>query len=869
MRSIAPIVLLCFLLTDAASAEGERIERIILDLPEAETEVTIEEDRIYGLSTATTSIELEGRLVSIYRWILSAGDTGRVSVRLIEGRWDQVENAGFPLFTRPLLQVHSPQVWGQVRVVLLDLFPWRTVNERLEVLKGARVEVTIRHQPEDLLIEADRQPHLSARIANRLLVMAKQPTKPPLRRPTSFLPEAGTWLKIPIKVDGLYRVTGSYLSDAGIALSALEPDRLRLFAPTSLGRPMPDNVGAPLLDNLKELAIFIRDGDDGKMDADDDILLYGQGPRGFNFNNGELTFIQNPYTNEACVWLYIPETGDEPSGQRMAQGAAYSASASVIAAGRSCYHHEVDVFNGFQSGPKWHQEAIKKDSPFRLTLPTPGLRSSDTTYLRVRLRGGNDKGYHQVTLALNQNLILTSPSWSTHSEITLAPHPDAVATAVWTGQNAITLTNITTNPDPQEEVWFDWAEIEYGLDLSADEDLLTFLIGPQGEPVTIQLADFTAPPLVADITDPAQPVLQQVHQADNHWPFTITDLSTTRRYIAATEAKFRTPAPAILYQNLDFTTLRRPEHQADYIIITDPTLLNAAEDLARIHAEEVRPELRLTTLTTTVGEIYEEFSGGVADPLAIRAFLRWAHENWQQPGPRLVLLFGDGDYDYRNLSGLSRILVPTIQVDGSDQTWSRAVDDAFVYLDATPVSSPLPDMGVGRIAVSTPAEAAVIVEMVRTYMVQPEPGPWRQRVLLAADDPVRPNDNEPAFIAQTETLARLLPPYLQVQKIYLTEYTKVLDPATNSVIKPDATADLIRSVNQGVVLINYVGHGSATQWAQEQLLKMERDRILLQPRARLAVWFAGTCAWGRFDQLEISSMSEVLTASTEYAAIGV
>ncbi|MBA7643329.1 hypothetical protein ES703_51053 [subsurface metagenome] len=423
-------------------------------------------------------------------------------------------------------------------------------------------------------------------------------------------------------------------------------------------------------------------------------------------------------------------------------------------------------------------------------------------------------------------------------------------------------------------MWLDWVELDYGLDLTADEDALAFLIKPQAEGANVRLADFSSRPIVMDITNPASLVLflgdQQVHQDGSDWLFTPQDLTVARRYLAVTDGKLRTPGSPTLYDKLDFTTLRHQNHQADYIVITADTLLPAARDLATIHAREVRAGLQRDTLVTTVDEIYEEFSGGVANPFAIRAFLRWAYENRPAPADSvLVVLFGDGDYDYRNLSGLSRMLVPTIQVDGSSEISSRTVDDAFVYLDSIPVSSPLPDMGIGRITVLTLEEATAAVEAVRTYMVNPEPGPWRQRVLLAADDPQRPNDRETSFIIESDGYARMLPPYLQLEKIYLTEYAAVRDPATNTVVKPDATADLISSVNQGVTLINYVGHGSATQWAQEQLLVMDRDQVLLHPGKRMAVWFAGTCTWGRFDQLQTSSMSEVLTTGGDSVAIAV
>ena len=47
--------------------------------------------------------------------------------------------------------------------------------------------------------------------------------------------------------------------------------------------------------------------------------------------------------------------------------------------------------------------------------------------------------------------------------------------------------------------------------------------------------------------------------------------------------------------------------------------------------------------------------------MAIRSFLQWTQENWTDP-PIHLLLLGDAGYDYRNISGESSIVVPTIQV---------------------------------------------------------------------------------------------------------------------------------------------------------------------------------------------------------------
>ncbi|MFC1535721.1 type IX secretion system sortase PorU, partial [Candidatus Neomarinimicrobiota bacterium] len=632
---------------------------------------------------------------------------------------------------------------------------------------------------------------------------------------------------------------------------------------------MPDRVGSPLENNLIELALHVRDGGDGLLNANDDIMFYAQGPRGFDLDNNDLRFIQNPYTNESFVWFFVPDDPALMPAQRMEYGSDFSPSASNVSAGRYKHHNEVDSFNGFHSGPIWHQTAIQRGSSYSTFLDMPNLNSEMPASLEVQLRGGNDSGTHQVALLLNQGPLGVSASWPAHTDITVTPNPTLVLDTLRIGQNVITIRNDIRSYDPQEEVWLDWIELAYGINLVADEDFLAFLLEPDESLVNVQLAGFTSQPSVLDISTPTNPVWQQVQNIDDNWIFTISGAGSTHRFVAATEARLMTPGDPTLLSDLTFADLRNTASQADYIIITDPILLDAAEGLAAIHSQEVHPDLRLTTAIITVEDVYEEFSGGMTDPIAIRTLLRWAYENWERPAPRLVALLGDGDYDYRNLSGLSHNLVPTIQVDGTSEISSRTVDDRFVYLDSVWVSKPLPDMGIGRIAVSSPDEGEAFIERVRNYMVNPEPGSWRQRILLAADDPARPNNNETYFITETESYAQSLPPYLQLTKLYLTEYPEVLDPATNSVIKPDATADLIRLVNQGVSLINYVGHGSSTQWAQEQLLKLDRDRALLHPGNRLAVWFAGTCTWGRFDQLQTPSMSEVLTATSDNSAIAV
>ena len=53
-------------------------------------------------------------------------------------------------------------------------------------------------------------------------------------------------------------------------------------------------------------------------------------------------------------------------------------------------------------------------------------------------------------------------------------------------------------------------------------------------------------------------------------------------------------------------------------------------------------------MVVDIGDIYNEFSDGIFNPFAIRRFLRYAYNSWQQPAPTYVVLVGDAHYDYKN-----------------------------------------------------------------------------------------------------------------------------------------------------------------------------------------------------------------------------
>ena len=243
--------------------------------------------------------------------------------------------------------------------------------------------------------------------------------------------------------------------------------------------------------------------------------------------------------------------------------------------------------------------------------------------------------------------------------------------------------------------------------------------------------------------------------------------------------------------------------------------------------------------------------------MAIRRFLQWSQEYWLSPEPNSVLLLGDGGYDYRNITGFSSIIVPTIQIQSSR---SYATDDYLATIYGN-----IPELALGRFPAKNVQDVSRFIEKIKSIENNPTFGPWRQKVTLVADDAARPEPNHGSIATgqshtiNSEQIAKLIPLSINVEKLYMMEYPEKNDASAYGVIKPEATDALLNSLNNGTAIVSYIGHGSPFQLAQEKLLDLNRGDInQMNTGTRLPLWIVGTCSFGWFDDPLNDSFSEEL-----------
>ncbi|HMN23174.1 MAG TPA: type IX secretion system sortase PorU, partial [Ignavibacteriaceae bacterium] len=330
--------------------------------------------------------------------------------------------------------------------------------------------------------------------------------------------------------------------------------------------------------------------------------------------------------------------------------------------------------------------------------------------------------------------------------------------------------------------------------------------------------------------------------------------SQRSKYLAVENTGFKSPTNPVEVSN---SNLHGESVGAKFVIITHKNFMEAANKLKN-HKENNIP-LTFSTYVADIDQIYNEFSGGVVDPTAVRDYLKYAFDNWQIK-PDYVLLFGKGTYDYKNLEGFGDNFVPTWQSTESlrfvyGQEDSYTTDDFFVR-----VSGPddFIDLFIGRITCTTPANADQMVNKIIDYELNQEKGEWRNLITLVSDDGCKSRDcNEGNMhTLPSENLSNIkFPKSFNFKKIYAAAYPDVITGQGRR--KPDVNKAIIDAINEGTLFLNYFGHGSPELWADEHIF--EKSVVLSQLKNdRYFFLGAATCDFGYFDIPNYQSGAEAL-----------
>ncbi len=676
---------------------------------------------------------------------------------------------------------------------------------------------------------------------------AKRWRLPPKRRPARKVAlQEGTWLRIFVLEGGMYRISGADLEAVGVSLGDVDPASLRLHY--GGGNALPINeINPPQA--IPEMGLVVEDGGDGRLDADDFVLFWAESVSRWEYAPASRSFQyrHNLYTRENAYWLGFGG-GDEGRRAEQRSGALVASDPQQPTSYRVRIHEEAEQFvlnqlYGMKSGYTWYWEDFRGNARnfpvvVRQAVPEP---------VAVRLGFIGVRGMRpRFSVRWNEETI------GTVTFTTNRPYVSKTLSAPKGAQEGLNHLGIFHSGNPSR---FDWYEVEYSRGFVAERGELLFSYPLTGT-TQFRLAGFAdEQPRVFEVSAGLAEVVDFAYDAQARTViFQDRPGDVPRQYAIGGPATWKRPVRIELDSPGNLTT---GAWGADWVAIYHRDFRAAADRLAQWRATDDRFGRPLRTVAIDVQDIYDEFSGGLLDPTAIRNFLAYAAEHWD-PAPLFVTLIGDGSYDYKNNSSISQgNWIPAFQDGDStyDEWYTRVVGgDLF------------PDMAIGRLSAQTAAEADVVVDKIIAYDRAPEVGPWQSRVALVSDDLTKwdePNKVEFYFIRDSEYMAKyVMPKALDLIKLYIAHFP--LEGRT----KPRARDAFIQLFNKGALIVTYLGHGSFDRLAHESMFLLARDLDEIKNGGRLPLFYTAASQVGVFDDPVRISMPEALLQKEDGGVIG-
>jgi len=765
----------------------------------------------------------------------------------------ELENELVSASADQLIQLQSAEDFRSYRTGRVLISPYAISGQRLNKitfrLEFNPVDPTGGNQDMDLI-----RSYLNGEMA----VNWSQTSPNKLGKASPDLP-AGQWFRIPINKAGVHRIN---VASFGGNVPDTNPLSWQVYAPFYEGRSLPlglsNAVATP--DNLKLISISGSGLEDGSFSADDELIFFAQALNG-DFKGDNFTHL---YGKQRYYWLCIPENSAPNLNQVTEKTSSSLTPDHSVISYEKRFYHEAELQNQLHSGENWVGEKLTGTADqLTLTFKEDYLdRNSEIKLNALVVKDYNIWGSgHTVTFELNGIPLSTKTKRSSLYK-NIAYSGTASETMLVEGVNSLKL-NYTSNSETSI-IYLDSLRLAYDRLLAPSDDFLFGTVALSGSVNQLNFVDLTDDFRVWDITEPTS-VAEWVLVNES---FTIN--ATGKREIIGFFDDQIINVTLSSGPDLGTPKLRRPDLLADYIIITPEIFLEEAYRIKKLREDLVQPKNRLKVQVALLEDIYNEFSAGTQDLAAIKHFLHYAYFFWSpsQPRIRYVFLLGDTDFDFRNITGQSKLMIPTFQQDGVSDVRSYATDDKYTYL-ASGVADELPDIAIGRLPAQTPEQLKIMVDKIISYETEPEPGIWRNTVTLVADDPLRPSTYiETEHILDTEDLARIMPRSLYVDKVYLTEYPEEQDPNSPYIKKPRARDDLIKKLYNGTLMVNYLGHGSPNVWAQENVFT-SADLGQVKTGMKLPFWIAGTCDWAKYDDIGASCVPEELLLMESNGAVGI
>ena len=598
----------------------------------------------------------------------------------------------------------------------------------------------------------------------------------------------------------------------------------------------------------------------GSVDDDDYFIAYVSGSSDWSYDTAFFYKI-NRYDDRRTYWLAVKSGGPGASMGRFAQpataGVEFDSFENNIYLRTPQTLLEVYINNELSYGLDWvWKKFTVSRADTAISLDLPGIEADGALSLRfVRSRSSANT----IDAVLDANTVCNGCDETWKSVTAGAKNPGSL------------VLRYRGNSDSHYELNGIYARYRRPLSVSDAAGKLEVFSSSEAGPAQYRLAK-TGTGLAYIVRVPlderAVTLIDTLRQQREYFFSDTGNMGT--RYMVMVEKDIADYSDSVNMVNLPAVSdefqirgLRNAHNSTDYLIITHESFQSAALELAKHKAATGFKEPKLVTL----GDVLNQFGGGNTDPTALRNFLLYVYRNWNSDaGLSYVTFFGAGHYDYKKVSTSSVNFMPVPYIN------NRICDDYYVFFDTS--RHPSNDTNevfyfIGRLPAKSLPEADEIVKKIRETEAPDAAdfGAWRNRALLAADDdqqgPEQDNLRNDHYTS-SEKSANIITknrPDVDLQKLYLFEYQW-----DERYYKPGATRAFINEINSGTAVVNWFGHGSANQLADEVLFS-KSDITTLNNNKRYPIISLFSCSIGKFDNPNDDCLASMLVRQPRAGAI--
>lgn len=645
---------------------------------------------------------------------------------------------------------------------------------------------------------------------------------------TESVLSSGRWVKIGVAETGVHFIPASALRSWGFP----NPEKVNIYGYG--GKRLPDRLSrSEYIDDLPQLQI---------KRSPEGIYFYGVGPVVWTRSSQNYyTHTRNPFSDFG--YYFLTDSRGEDAQREIPQAGFDNVTSTPVTTFTDRLFHEKDLASPGLTGHMFVGEDFRQQRSQTFSFDLPDHVEDTPVWLRSTFVAAVSS---QSTLTYTANGAELSAK-STISAINEYNYAIRATMSTEIPEIGDRLAfGITFQPGgiPQKAN-LDAIIVNYTRRLALYKGHLEFTLRNP----SATLAGASDKTVVWDVTDPLNICTINTIPSEAGLSWTNT-YSGDRNYAAWTPGA-QLPEPkyvgAVINQNL-----HSPDSQPDMVIFTVSDWAGEANRLAEMHRKGSR---KLSVDVVVQDEVFNEFSSGVPDVNAFRHYLKMVYDRGKaaEKPLRYALMFGRATFDNRllspEMSAAKEPYMPTWQSDESLSVYSSySSDDPIAMLDdnsGSNLATSTISIALGRAPIHSLTNAKTFVDKAIAYTKNTYATDWKNQVVMMAD-----NGDLGVFMKDSERqYNNFLSTESGANMFYTKVYIDAFDVVGGSCI--GGRKRLHRMLDEGTLWWNYIGHGSSTAMAEENV--MTNNDINKMYNRRWPVFFGATCNIAIHDRNEVSA----------------